>query len=67
MKKIVWIWIALLVLAGCTGGEKGGDEAEALEGYWTGLIQISDQPLYIEIELEHDDTWEGGQHSRSRY
>ncbi|UJL46848.1 alpha/beta hydrolase [Virgibacillus sp. NKC19-16] len=61
MKKgIIVIILCMLTFAiGCSGDTEGGDSSMEITGYWTGAIEIPNQPLQINVEFENEDDLTG--------
>lgn len=53
------MFIALILLIGCSKDDQNKHELSELVGKWTGAIHIPDSPLHVQVSLEHDERWTG--------
>lgn len=53
------IIIMLALMAGCSDDGDKNREDEAMNGKWTGSIEVPNQPLDITVNLNKDDEWSG--------
>ncbi|TFJ91842.1 alpha/beta hydrolase [Lentibacillus salicampi] len=55
---ILWLLIILTAAAGCSDDKENKDGA-AMNGKWSGSIDVPNQPLEVIVNLNNDDGWTG--------